>query len=360
MLTSEIKETLRELGFKLNDKGHFWSTNAIWRNGDNYSAVQIYKDSGVWRDYVDGTQPSPFKVLVAKALGIQCDKELDKYDINNLPSERDIFDFKENKPEIKMDKTYNIEDLKDLLPHYKFYEDKKISKQTLKMYRSGFCTKGKMNNRYVFPILDYEFEEKLIGFSGRSLLWKDGDDSFPKWKHLGTKKGWIFPLCFKGVFEQEVESSKEVILVESIGDSLALTENKIYNHMVTFGIDLSQSQKMALLSLSPDKIIIAMNNDSSSSKNAGLISAIKHFVSLMDFFDMEKIQIKLPQQNDLSDMHKNSTIGSWIGKKVDLEKQRRYIFNFLKDPRNTSVFRKKEGIKSKIAKFSSHFNEDIL
>ena len=55
METEDIKEVLLELGFKLRDRGPYWQTNALWRNGDNFTAVQIYKDSGVWRDYVDGT-----------------------------------------------------------------------------------------------------------------------------------------------------------------------------------------------------------------------------------------------------------------------------------------------------------------
>ena len=55
METEDIKEVLTELGFKLRDRGPYWQTNALWRNGNNFTAVQIYKDSGVWRDYVDDT-----------------------------------------------------------------------------------------------------------------------------------------------------------------------------------------------------------------------------------------------------------------------------------------------------------------
>ena len=67
--SEEIHETLSDLGFKLNDKGTYWQTNAIWRNGDNHTAIQIYKDSGVWKDYVDQTGPQPLAKLIAKVLG---------------------------------------------------------------------------------------------------------------------------------------------------------------------------------------------------------------------------------------------------------------------------------------------------
>lgn len=360
MKTSEIKSTLIDLGFKLNDKGRFWSTNAIWRDGDNYSAVQVYKDSGVWRDFVENTPPYPFKLLVSRVLGDRSEDLLNKYEINDESLNSDTFDSRDNIPQIKMDKTYDKEELKDLLPHYKFYQDKGISKQILKLYQSGFATKGKMYNRYVFPIFDYEADKRLIGFSGRSLLWKEGESSFPKWKHIGTKKNWVYPLCIDDKFKEEVENNGEIYIVESVGDSLALTENGMMNHIVTFGIDISQFQMMSILSLNPKKIIISMNNDDEKERNIGLISSIQHFISLMEVFDMEKIQIKLPNENDLSEMHEGGKFDDWRHKKVDIQKQRRYIYNFIKDPRNRKFFKKKVNIESKVSRFASYFDEDIV
>jgi hypothetical protein len=49
----DIHSILIDLGFSLQDRGAFWQTSAIWRGGDNPSAVQIYKDSGTWKDYVE-------------------------------------------------------------------------------------------------------------------------------------------------------------------------------------------------------------------------------------------------------------------------------------------------------------------
>ncbi len=76
---ADIKETLDSLGFKLRDQGAFWHTCAIWRNGDNPTAVQIYKDSGVWKDFVEQTPHLPFYKLVAKALGTADSTSVKKY-----------------------------------------------------------------------------------------------------------------------------------------------------------------------------------------------------------------------------------------------------------------------------------------
>ena len=47
------KEVLENLGYRLKDHGSYWRTNAVYRSGDNSTALQIYKDTGVWKDYVD-------------------------------------------------------------------------------------------------------------------------------------------------------------------------------------------------------------------------------------------------------------------------------------------------------------------
>ena len=68
MDTEAIRDILIELGYRLDDRGDYWQTNAIYRGGDNRTAVQIYKDSGVWKDYVQETGFLPFKALLEKSL----------------------------------------------------------------------------------------------------------------------------------------------------------------------------------------------------------------------------------------------------------------------------------------------------
>ena len=50
MTKEEIQDTFN-LASKLSDRGAN-KTSAIWRGGDNTTAIQIYKDTGVWKDFV--------------------------------------------------------------------------------------------------------------------------------------------------------------------------------------------------------------------------------------------------------------------------------------------------------------------
>lgn len=63
---SDYKTILENLGYKLSDRGTFWQTSAIYRNGDNPTAIQVYKDTGVWKDFVEDTNFLPFEALVKK------------------------------------------------------------------------------------------------------------------------------------------------------------------------------------------------------------------------------------------------------------------------------------------------------
>ena len=83
-----------------------------------------------------------------------------------------------------MEKTWNDEELKNLLPHYSFYEERGISKEVLKTFRSGLAHSGSMNQRYVFPI--YNMEGLIHGWSGRDMTGKKD----AKWKHIGRKANW--------------------------------------------------------------------------------------------------------------------------------------------------------------------------
>ena len=154
-----------------------------------------------------------------------------------------------------------------------------------------------MFNRYVFPIFDSE--DHLIGFSGRdvSSLTLEGR---PKWKHLGDKKEWVFPAKIN---YKDLKSKKEIILVESIGDMLALMENGIKNILVTFGLNLPNKLLYFLIGMNPDKVIIAFNNDGSEN-GAGNMAASSALNKLSNYFDKNQILVKLPSTaKDFGEMH---------------------------------------------------------
>jgi len=356
---TDIHDALNQLGFKLNDRGAYWQTSAIWRNGDNPTAIQIYKDSGVWCDFVEQGKHQPFSRLVGKVLGTSDKKQIEKY-IKVDGIHLDFVEEKDNRVKISMDHIYDITDLKKLLPHHKFYLDRNISLDVLKMYQGGYATAGKMNGRYTFPIFQEKIKENIIGYTGRSPR-HTKDSPFPKWKHIGQRKNWIYPLYIpvkgKYPFLKDAEDKKEIIIVESIGDSLALSENKFLNHMVTFGLSLSSKQICQLVSLNPSTITIAANNDHNKEINIGLEAAIKNFVRLMDFFDISKLCIKLPETNDLSDLHVSNRFDCWATKNVNREKQLNFILKKLESREGLRIIPNKKKLQAKI-KFLQQYLEE--
>ena len=290
---SKIHSSLLELGYTLSDFGDHWRTKALYRGGDNPTAIKIYKNTGVWQDFVGRNGPMPFKKLVELTLKTSDYSIIKKYVSTNEES----FSFDEPRQKLEMDKIYPEECLKKLFPNFSFYNKRRISEETLSLYKAGLASAGRMYRRIVFPI--YNNEHQIFGFSGRKI---DDLNDAPKWKHIGKKNNWIYPANLPNF----PEIKDEVILVESIGDSLALTENGLTNNLVTFGLDCSNAIVNFLISKDVRKIIIATNNDKDKDINRGLFSALSILMKLSLFFDLDILKIKLPIENDFSEMHQKS------------------------------------------------------
>ncbi|HBY68412.1 MAG TPA: hypothetical protein DEG69_12025 [Flavobacteriaceae bacterium] len=322
--TTDVKSVLEKLGYRLSDFGDSWRTSALYRGGDNPTALKIYKNSGVWTDYVDGNKSMPLAALVQKTLGTTDHKIVSEY----IKTEKtDTFQYNKKKSKIQMEETFPEQALERLLPHYKFYNSKGLSDQTLKFYKCGLATTGAMNNRYVFPI--YNETGKICGFSGRDA---SNSQNRPKWKHMGRKTNWSYFLYLGSNSKLEVlesiDQKKEIILVESIGDSMALFENGYKNNLVTFGLDASPKLITTLITLNPEKIIISTNNDSSSDKNRGLESAVKIFIKLLKHFNIDSLTIKPPLKNDFGLMQElEIDFNIWYNKSPDKNKMYKYILN---------------------------------
>ncbi len=290
-MRTKIESSLIELGYQLKDFGNHWRANAVYRNGNNPSALMIYKDTGVWRDFVENKTPMPFRKLVELTLNTKDINVISKYiDLQNSSE----FEDKNYKKEIlEMERIYPNECLKKLFPNFSFYEKRGIDESVQKMYKCGLASAGKMYRRIVFPI--YNDNSQIFGFSGRKV---DDNTDTPKWKHIGLKSNWIYP----AMIPDFPEILDEVILVESIGDSMALTQNEITNNLVMFGLDCSPKLLNFLVSRNLKQITISTNNDAESSINRGLIAAIKVLIKLSSFFDLDIIKIKPPLMNDFGDM----------------------------------------------------------
>lgn len=302
--TIDFQSTLESLGYKLIDRGKYWQTNALFRSGDNKTAIQIYKDSGVWKDYVNQSPFMSFNRLVALSLNTN-DKDLIE---NYIVGRTTPFSLKKSEPKsvLPMEKIYNKECLTRLLPHDIFYNKKGIDSKILRMFECGLCTEGKMYQRIVFPI--YNLSGKIHGFSGRYL---GSSENAPKWKHIGTKTKWIYPHHLSDTY---IKKHSEIIIVESIGDLLNLYQNEIFNCLCTFGVDISPSLISYILRVNPSRVILSLNNDFDKDTNVGLRGCVRNFFKLMSVLDFEKINILPPLKNDFGDMN-SEDFNLWLEKK---------------------------------------------
>lgn len=293
---NHYRNSLEKLGYPLQDCGSHWRTRAVFRNGKTNTSLIIYKDSGVWRDFGGDEQAKPFAALIKQTLNTEDPKLLKEYLIDNPES------YKTNEPKaekIEMEKIYPDSDLEKLLPMKTFYEKRGVSSKTQEKFKCGYAGGGKMYRRMVFPI--YNLDGQIHGFSGRSVI---DLDNVPKWKHLGRKSGWVYP---HNLSRKHIEDSNEVILVESIGDCLALYEAGFNNVLVTFGLDASTKLVSYLNSFDLDRIIIATNNDNTKENNSGALASIKIASKLSSIFDLSIIKINPPLCNDFGDMLESDT-----------------------------------------------------
>lgn len=325
-MSDMYKQILEELGYKLVDCGNHWRTSALYRDGDNATAVQIYKDSGVWTDYVIDGGHKPLKYLIELTLKGNPDRL--KSVLKSLNTEPDTL--REYKPKtlIEMEKVYDKSILEKLFPNYNFYSSKNISDLTQKNFKVGLAGSGNMYRRMVFPI--YNEHSQIVGFSGRKV--DDGNGA--KWKHIGKKNNWVYPAYVPN--EETVDSiiskSCEVYLVESIGDAMALYDQGIKNVLVIFGLSVSASIISYLSGKTISKIIIAGNNDFNSDVNRGLMASIKNYLKLSSYFDLDVLSIKVPPKgfNDLGEAHEaNSDLVAWSKTETDATKQRKFISDFV-------------------------------
>lgn len=293
---TDYKQILENLGYKLTDRGSFWHTNAVYRGGDNPTAVLVYKNNGVWKDFVQDTNYLPFEALLERTLNTK-----DKLKIRELLKNKTTTDFSiiQKKNLLTQEKTYDPSCLKKLLPHFDFYIKRGITKETLQDYQCGLATGGKMYQRIVFPV--FNKDGKIHGFSGRKVL--DKNDS-PKWLHMGKKMDWFYPYYSTTKTAYSIGESRSVFLLESIGDSLALYDAGLENNLVCFGLAISPKFISHLASLELERIYVSLNNDFDKERNRGFEGAFKVICKLAETIDFKKIYFAPPSKNDFGIMNK--------------------------------------------------------
>ena len=293
-----IKEVLSNLGYDLKEYLKEYRTKPLYRDSDNENVLVIYKDSGKWVDYKENITGN-LQDLVRMTLNLPNNVEAKEWISKKVQTESSYTVYK--KPEIKQVKCYSSEVLDKLVKDHSFWKKRNISEETMNLFGGGILTEGRMKGRYVFPILNKE--QKLIGVAGRDILNRN-EKMCPKWKLVGDKINWRYPLQ---VNSKILSESKEVIIVESIGDMLSLWEAGIKNVIVTFGLNLSVSILNTLLVLNPSKIYISFNNDELKNK-AGNLASEKTKDKLLKHFDRHQIQIALPTKKDFGEMNKEEIL----------------------------------------------------
>lgn len=334
---SQIQPTLEKIGYKLVDHGNHWRTKALYRGGNNDASIRVYKNTGVWTDFARGSQSFPFEKLIS--LTCQSDLKTAQEIIKSLGKSNEFVFTK--KQTIEMDQIYPDSILNNLFANLSFYKKKGISEETLKFYKTGLAQSGKMYRRMVFPIYNEYFQ--IVGFSGRKI--DEDKDGIPKWKHIGKRKNWIYPAYIPSdeTVDSIIRKTGEVVIVESIGDSLALFESGIKNNLVTFGLGCSSSILSYLSSFPIKKIIISGNNDLSKETNYGYIGSVKILLSLLPYFDFDSIEIKLPpdNQNDFFDAFlSGSNLKNWYNTPTDRKLFIKNLKEFTKE--HSKLFKPKE------------------
>lgn len=277
---SDIKQILNNIGYdNLREDGKFWRTKPLYRESKNPTSLRIAKDTGFFQDFSANVSGN-LEHLIAITLNIPNTKARE-YTLN--VDKAPIADYREK---IQFDSEVKEWDGLTLVANYNFYQNRGISKETQELFESKLCLSGKFNRRQVFPI---RVKGKLLGITGRAVI-----ENPLKWKKLGMTSKWVYPLHLT---EEHIKKTRQLILIESIGDGMALWEAYVNNFLILFGVKLSPKVKAEIVRLNPKEIIIATNNDRDSS-GAGNKAATQIKKELSAFFSEDNIKIILPKKND--------------------------------------------------------------
>ena len=287
-----IREILENAGYTINlETSGFLKTCAHYRGGTNPTSLSINKETGYYHDFSSGEKGNWRDLL--KKIGAE---------YQDLNSECSSEYFNQNKLDV-ISSRFNREDFGELVQKYDFYTNKGISSAVLENLDCGECWGGKLHGRFVFSIKDKTGRE--MGAAGRDL----SNKKIHKWKILGEKTKFIYP--FYNI-KNPLTCSDSAILVESIGDMLALHNSGIFNVFVLFGVVLFDDLLAKLVELNPKRIIVGLNNDDvelrKDKTNRGQEGAKKTYNKLTAWFRLSRIQNRPPTLNDFGEMSKDQIL----------------------------------------------------
>ena len=303
---SEIKEILINLGYSnITEDTKNFRMKPVYRDSSSNTVLSVRKDTGRFIDFSKQISGS-LQDLVKLSLSCSSEDEALKWLKDNGAS-GSVDSTQIKTAEIKEPKIFSKTSLEKMMPHHDYWVDRGVSEDTLVLFGGGVVYEGKMKNRYVFPIYDYK--NNLVGVSGRDLV-NDPESKRPKWKHIGDKGQWKYPMQ---VNNKIIRKAKKIIVVESIGDMLSLWEAGIKNVAVSFGLQIGLGLINYFLRIDAQKIYLAFNNDDEKN-SAGNQAAEKNLNRLTRYFDQEQIEIALPDEGDFGEMSVEQIL-EWKSKK---------------------------------------------
>lgn len=160
-----VKEVLLNIGYSnITEDAKTYRMKPIYRESSNSSVLSVKKDSGYFIDFSKNISGSFFD-LIKLSLNLTSVDEAKQWVNNKYPADHSV---RIVKPELSTVKTYSKDLLLKFVKDHSYWINRGVSRDTLELFQGGVVTSGKMINRYVFPIFNYE--KDLIGFAGRDLL----------------------------------------------------------------------------------------------------------------------------------------------------------------------------------------------
>lgn len=201
----------------------------------------------------------------------------------------EVAEFIDPEPRINIEKIYPEDSLKKLIPDYSYWINRGMKEGVLRSLECGLASKderGKLSGRSVFPIRNSE--NQIVGFTGRLI---EDNDFSPKWKHLFKSSKTVYPWHVNG---EAIMKAKTAVLVESIGDLLALMSYDIQPVLCIFGLNLNGCIISSLISADVKKVFISLNRDDDPSKGQAASAKIRN--KLLNFWDSSSIVNRPPDE----------------------------------------------------------------
>jgi len=159
--------------------------------------------------------------------------------------------------------------LKNLSPDHPFFKDRGITPEAVKLFGLGFCSRGLMKDRIVFPI--HRYDGKLIGYLGRTV--NEITDENPKWL---LPPGLIKPKVLFN-FHRVAGVADLVIIVEGPLDLVAVHQAGFPNVVALLGKELIEDASLSydqlrLIARNFSKAVLLLDGDEDGQEAARRIA----------------------------------------------------------------------------------------